>query len=138
VWYYIVIPTPTPAMACVCVCDVKVLRYKKVTRVPTGYTYTPTCKKVRADSVPFGTDVCTRGEHVWAAYIGETLVCIAATKKEVLRKYQRVRQGLLRPTHDMNASHRNRPHPLAPGEPIGVESGAEYAKRIRGDRGSKS
>jgi hypothetical protein len=95
-------------------------------------TYTPTCKKVRADSVPFGTDVCTRGEHVWAAYSGETLVCIAATKKEVLRKYQRVRQGPLRPTHDMNASHRNRPHPLAPGEPIGMPLEVPYNQ---GDRG---
>jgi hypothetical protein len=96
------------------------------------YTYTPTCKKVPADTVPFGPDVCTRGEHVWAAYSGETLVCIAATKKEVLRKYQRVRQGPLRPSHEMYAGRRDRPHAVEPGEPLGVESDAEYVKRIRG------
>jgi hypothetical protein len=97
--------------------------------------YTPTCKKVPADTVPFGPDVCTRGEHVWAAYSGETLVCIATTKKEVLRKYQRVRQGTLRPSHAMTAGRRDRPHAIQPGEPIGVGSDAEYVKRIHGDRG---
>jgi hypothetical protein len=102
------------------------------------YTYTPTCKKVRADSVLFGTDVCRRGDHVWAAFSGETLVCIAATKKEVLRKYQRVRQGPLRPSHVMTEGRRDRPHALQPGEPVGVESDADYAKRIRGDRDIKS
>jgi hypothetical protein len=99
------------------------------------YTYTPTCRKVRADCVPFGTDVCTRGEHVWAAYSDETLVCIAATKKEVLRKYQRLRQGTLRPSYAMTDGRRDRPHAIQPGEPLGYESDAEYLKRIHGDRG---
>lgn len=94
----------------------------------------PTCKKVRADSVLFGTDVCTRGEHVWAAYSGETLVCIAATKKEVLRKYQRIRLGPVRHTHIATEGRRDRPHALEPGEPIGIESDREYLERTRKGR----
>ena len=43
----------------------------------------PTVRKIPADSVPYGRDICTRGSHVWAAYSDPVLVCIAATRKEV-------------------------------------------------------
>src|ERR1700722_17592674 len=91
----------------------------------------PSIRKQPADSVPFGIDICTRGKHVWCAYSGETLVCVAATKKEALRKYQRARSGPLRPwvSHEVNEGRQDRPHPLEPGEPIGPESGGEYLKR---------
>jgi hypothetical protein len=51
----------------------------------------PTIKKVPADSVPFGTDICTRGNSVWAAYSGDELVVVAATAKEARAKYYRAR-----------------------------------------------
>jgi hypothetical protein len=51
----------------------------------------PTIKKVPADSVPFGTDICTRGNSVWAAYSGDELVVVAATAKEARAKYHRAR-----------------------------------------------
>jgi hypothetical protein len=59
------------------------------------YQYQPTVKKVPAESVPYGTDICTRGNSVWAAYSGEELVVVAATKKEVLRKYRSARNRML-------------------------------------------
>ena len=44
--------------------------------------------KVPADSVPYGESISTRGDYVWAAYDDRgALVCVAATAKEVRRKY---------------------------------------------------
>jgi hypothetical protein len=48
----------------------------------------PTIRKVPADFVPFGADICTRGRSVWAAYDGDKLVVVAATAKEARLKYQ--------------------------------------------------
>lgn len=49
----------------------------------------PTIRKVPADSLPYGRDICTHGDHVWAAYDGERLVCVAGTAPEARRKYRK-------------------------------------------------
>ena len=49
----------------------------------------PTIRRVPADSVLYGRDICTRGDHVWAAYDGDRLVCVAATAPEARRKYRK-------------------------------------------------
>ena len=48
----------------------------------------PTVKKIPADSVPYGRDICTRGDSVWAAYSEGVLICIGATADEARRKYR--------------------------------------------------
>ena len=48
----------------------------------------PNVRKVRADSVPFGTDICTRGNGVWAAYDGDVLIAVAATADEARKKWR--------------------------------------------------
>ena len=50
---------------------------------------TPTIRKVPADSVPYGPDIATHGNHVWAAYDDDRLVCVAATAPEARRKYRK-------------------------------------------------
>ena len=50
-------------------------------------------RKVPADSVPFGPETCTRGTHVWAAYVDAKLICIGATAKQARKRYYRVRLG---------------------------------------------
>lgn len=92
----------------------------------------PTVKKVPADSVPYGTDICTRGNSVWAAYSGEELIAVGATAKEARAKYTRAMLGKLRPSYVMTEGRRDRPHTVEPGEPLGVESDTEYARRIKG------
>jgi len=49
----------------------------------------PTIRRVPADSVPYGPDICTRGSYVWGAYDGDRLVCVAATAPEARRKYRK-------------------------------------------------
>jgi hypothetical protein len=49
----------------------------------------PTIRKVLADSVPYGRDICAHGNHVWAAYSDGVLVCVAATAPEARRKYRK-------------------------------------------------
>lgn len=85
----------------------------------------PTIRKVPADSVPFGEDICQRGNSVWAAYDGERLVCVAPTAKEARLRYQRIAmKGAYgnppTPMPDYLDGRRDRAHKLAPNEPIGV------------------
>jgi len=49
----------------------------------------PTIRKVSADSVLYGDAICTRGDHVWAAYDGEKLIAVGATADEARRNYRR-------------------------------------------------
>jgi hypothetical protein len=84
--------------------------------------YTPTLKKVPAESVPYGDIICTCGTSVWAAYSGNTLVAVGATKKEAQQKYQRTRLGKPGPhPYRTPDAHPNKPHKLRPGEALGVE-----------------
>lgn len=55
----------------------------------------PTVRKVPADSVPYGTDICTRGNSVWAAYDGDVVVAVAPTADEARKKWRtyRARKG---------------------------------------------
>jgi len=96
--------------------------------------YKPTVKKVPAGSVPFGTDICTRGDHVWAAYSGDELIVVGATAKEARAKYARARAGKLQASYLRTEGRRDKPHALEPGEPIGIESNGEYIERIRKGR----
>ena len=59
----------------------------------TAVQLKPTIRRVPADSVPYGRDICTRGNHVWAAYDADRLVCVGATAKKVRELYYRVRLG---------------------------------------------
>ena len=52
--------------------------------------YTPMVRKVPADSVPYGESISRNGRTVWAAYIGERLVAVAATAEEARRKCRAV------------------------------------------------
>jgi hypothetical protein len=45
-------------------------------------------KKVPADSVPYGEQVCTRGNSVWAAFDHDKFICCAATAEELRRTLQ--------------------------------------------------
>jgi hypothetical protein len=81
----------------------------------------PTIRKVLATSVPYGDAICTRGEHVWAAYSDGVLVCVGATSKEARELYQRARLngGYGRPPEPMPnwiGGRRDRPRPLRPDE----------------------
>ena len=52
----------------------------------------PIVRKVRADSVPFGDSISINGRTVWAAYNPDgELVAVAATAKEVRKKYSVLR-----------------------------------------------
>ena len=53
-------------------------------------------RKVPADSVPYGSDICRVGKHVWAAYDGDRLVCVAATSAEVRLMYLEMKQEAAR------------------------------------------
>lgn len=48
----------------------------------------PQVRKVRADSVPFGEDICRHGKHVWCAYDGDVLIAVTATADEARRKWR--------------------------------------------------
>ena len=46
-----------------------------------------TIRKVPANSVPYGPDICRVGKHVWAAYTQDgTLVGVGATRDEARNK----------------------------------------------------
>ena len=46
-----------------------------------------TIRKVPADSVPYGPDICRVGKHVWAAYtLDGVLVAVGATRGEARNK----------------------------------------------------
>jgi hypothetical protein len=49
---------------------------------------TPDVRKQPADSVPFGTDICTRGNSVWCAYDGDVLIAVSPTSDEARRKWR--------------------------------------------------
>lgn len=57
------------------------------TRIHTAPRTPIDVRKVPADSVPYGDSISRNGRIVWAAYDGETLVCVAATAPEARRKY---------------------------------------------------
>jgi hypothetical protein len=47
------------------------------------------CRKVPADSVPYGESISPNGKYVWAAYADDgALVCVAATAQEARSKYR--------------------------------------------------
>ena len=50
--------------------------------------YEPTIRKVDAASVPYGENICRRGRSVWAAYSGNKLVAVGATKAEARAHYR--------------------------------------------------
>ena len=49
----------------------------------------PTIRKQRADSVPYGECIGTRGGYVWCAYDGDRLVVVASTVGEARRRYRK-------------------------------------------------
>lgn len=78
-------------------------------------------KKVPADSVPYGSSVCRRGESVWAVYVDGQLCAIGATAKEARRAYCRSYQGHAygRPPMDYPGElegRKDKPRRLLPGE----------------------
>lgn len=53
--------------------------------------HSPTVRKVPADSVPFGSDICRNGQGtVWVAMEGDRVVAVGATSAEVRVKYREV------------------------------------------------
>lgn len=48
----------------------------------------PDVRKVPADSVPFGEDICRRGTSVWAGFDGDKVICVEATAVEARRKWR--------------------------------------------------
>jgi hypothetical protein len=50
--------------------------------------YEPTIRKESADLHTYGSSIARRGNSVWAAYSGDTLILIAATAKEARRQYR--------------------------------------------------
>ena len=85
-------------------------RYRAEAMTQKYLAWTPTLKKVPADSVPFGTDICTRGTSVWAAYSRNRLIAVGATKKEAEQKYQRARLGKPGPhPYRTSDAHPNKP-----------------------------
>jgi hypothetical protein len=47
-------------------------------------------RKVAASSVPYGESISTNGRFVYAAYLGERLVCVAATASEARRRFGQI------------------------------------------------
>lgn len=45
-----------------------------------------TIRKVPAESVLFGPEICTRGHSVWVVYVGSRVIAVTATKVEAKRK----------------------------------------------------
>jgi hypothetical protein len=54
-----------------------------------GFQFKPELRKQPADSVPYGSQIATRGNSVWCAYTpdGGELVCVDATADAARRKY---------------------------------------------------
>jgi hypothetical protein len=48
----------------------------------------PKIVKEPAANHTYGSSICRRGNSVWAAYSGDTLILIAATAKEARRQYR--------------------------------------------------
>jgi hypothetical protein len=48
----------------------------------------PDVRKQAADSVPYGDMICTRGNSVWVAYDGETVIAVTAGAEEARRKWR--------------------------------------------------
>ena len=46
--------------------------------------------KVDASSVPYGSDISRNGKTVWAAFEGEAVAAVGASKDEVVCKYRAV------------------------------------------------
>lgn len=64
-------------------------------------------RKVPATSVPYGDCISTNGTHVWAAYDGERLVCVAPTAKEARRKYIKLTRIERRPPGPQNVAEQS-------------------------------
>src|SRR5690349_3382247 len=88
----------------------------------------PTIRKQPADSVPYGMDISRDGRWVHVAYDGDRRVAVAATAKEARERYHRARVGSAygnppTPLPSDLEGGTDRPHKLAPGEPLGPSRG---------------
>lgn len=83
---------------------------------------TVTIRKVPADSVPYGEDICTHGKRVWAVFEDSKLVCVGATAKAAREAYKRRQPWYGRPPVALPSEldgRRDKPHKLGPNEPVG-------------------